>query len=373
MADPEALIEEAEEHYRRGRLAESAAAYDAVLALDPEHVEALEWRGEIAVQLDDYETAVESLAKARGLRGDDAFGEYTNLGLSYYELNRPHEAVETLWQAVSRVPGDIVSHSNLGKALYDLYAHGGEEEAVRIARAWLERFPEVPDARHIGPAIAGLEPPETANPAYVADIFNDYAPIFEEKLAELGYRAPALILQALEAELPPPGRALTVLDAGCGTGLCAPLLAPYAKRLEGADLSPGMLEKAKAKGLYDQLEQAELTAFLEARSGRYDLIVAADVLCYFGALDAVLAGFRTALVPGGRLGFSLERIPDEEAAPAAGYRLDQSGRYKHVPDYVTRALDTAGLSLLEAQEADLRSEYGVPVGGLVIVAAVPEG
>lgn len=373
MADPDRLIEEAEEHYRRGRLDAAAAAYQAVLDRDPDHLEALEWRGEIAVQQDDYETAVANLGKARRLRGDDSFSEYTNLGLSYYELNRPEEAVETLWQAVTRDPADLVSHSNLGKALYDLYAHGGEAEAVRIAGLWLQRFPDVPDARHIGPAIAGLDPPETANADYVADIFNDYAPIFEEKLAELGYRAPALILQALEPDLPPPSRSMTVLDAGCGTGLCAPLLAPYAKRLEGVDLSPGMLEKARGKGLYDALDQAELTAFLTARPDRYDLIVAADVLCYFGALDAVLAGFRKALVPGGRLGFSLERIPEGEEVPDLGYRLDQSGRYKHGPDYVSEALASAGLSLSDCSQADLRSEYGVPVGGLVVTAHASGG
>ncbi|MDW3204061.1 MAG: tetratricopeptide repeat protein [Alphaproteobacteria bacterium] len=370
MADLRRIIDEAEEHYRRGRLAAAADAYQRVLDQDPDNIEALEWRGEIAVQQDDYETAVETLGRARELRGDDAFAEYTNLGLSYYELNRPEEAVETLWMAVRRNASDLVSHSNLGKALYDLYANNGEEEAVRIAGEWMRRFPEVPDAQHIGPAISGLGLPKTASAAYVEDIFNDYAPIFDEKLAELGYRAPTLILQALEPHLPPPNRDLVVLDAGCGTGLCAPLLSPHAQHLDGVDLSPGMLEKARAKELYDSLEQQELTAYLNAAPERYDLIVAADVLCYFGDLADAMAAFETALVPTGRLGFSVERLLDDDQV-AGGYRLNQSGRYKHDPAYVSSILEEAGLILIDIAQEDLRSEYGIPVGGLIVTAAKP--
>ncbi len=370
MADLRRIIDEAEEHYRRGRLHEAAEAYQRVLERRPDDVEALEWRGEIAVQLDDYETAVEALGRARELRGDDSFTEYTNLGLSYYELNLPAEAVETLWQAVRRDATDLVSHSNLGKALYDLYANNGEEDAVRIAAEWMRRFPEVPDAQHIGPAISGQGLPKTASAAYVEDIFNDYAPIFDEKLAELGYRAPALILKALQPHLPPPNRDLVVLDAGCGTGLCAPLLSPLAQHLDGVDLSPKMLEKAKTKNLYDRLEKRELTAFLNDAPDTYDLIVAADVLCYFGDLAEAADGFRQALVPTGRLGFSVERLADDDAV-AGGYRLDQSGRYKHDEAYVARVLEEAGLILIDIAREDLRSEYGIPVGGLIVTAAKP--
>jgi len=364
------IIEDAEEHYRQGRLEDAVEAYEKAFILDPDNLEALEWRGELAVQLDDYERAVEVLARARELRGDEAFSEYTNLGLCFYELNQPEAAVEALWRAVRRDASDLVSHSNLGKSLYDLYANGSREEAVIIATEWLRRFPDVPDAQHIGAAISGLAVPETANAAYVEDIFNDYAAIFDEKLSELGYRAPNLILQALAPHLPPPGRNLIALDAGCGTGLCGPLLAPYCQRLDGVDLSPKMLEKAKSKQLYDRLSKAELTHFLNAAPEAYDMIVAADVLCYFGDLSAVADGFRTALVPTGRLGFSVERLDGPDPSDP-GYRLDQSGRYKHDPAYVEEVLEQAGLLVIDISHQDLRSEYGEPVGGLVVTAAKP--
>ncbi|NEU35571.1 methyltransferase, partial [bacterium LRH843] len=84
-------------------------------------------------------------------------------------------------------------------------------------------------------------------------------------------------------------------DAGCGTGLCGPLLAPYCQRLDGVDLSPKMLEKAKSKQLYDRLSKAELTAFLNNAPDMYDVIIAADVLCYFGDLSRAASGFLNAL------------------------------------------------------------------------------
>lgn len=368
MTPLESRIEEAEEHYRRGRLNEAAAAYDSALDLDPDHIGALEWRGEVAVQLEDYETAVDCLARARELRGDNAFSEYTNLGLSYYELNRPEEAVETLWKAIQHDPKDYVSHSNLGKALYDLHANADPAEAKRIATAWYERFPTLPDAQHIGAAISGLAKPKTANAAYVEDIFNDYAPIFDEKLIEeLGYQAPDLLTARMAAYFGSDAAGLTVLDAGCGTGLCGPLLRPFAERLDGVDLSPKMLEKAEEKGCYDELQKAELVACLVRRPGRYHAVMAADVLCYFGDLEKALAGFAKALKPGGWLGFTVERWPGDEP-----YNLDPSGRYKHSLAYLDRIMEQAALTCLAVEEDVLRSEYGEPVHGLIVTAAKPE-
>ena len=51
---------------------------------------------------------------------------------------------------------------------------------------------------------------------------------------------------------------LDVLDAGCGTGLCGALVAPFARRLLGVDLSEGMLAHAMEKSVYHELFKAKL-------------------------------------------------------------------------------------------------------------------
>ena len=114
-------------------------------------------------------------------------------------------------------------------------------------------------------ASTGRHVPRRASDAFVVRTFDDFAASFEAKLESLSYRAPALVADTLaDAGLVPDGR-LAVLDAGCGTGLCGPLLRPYASRLVGVDLSSGMLEHARHKQIYTDLAQAELTEFLTAR------------------------------------------------------------------------------------------------------------
>ena len=159
-------------------------------------------------------------------------------------------------------------------------------------------------------------------------------------------------------------KCLDVLDAGCGTGLCGPLVAPYARRLTGVDLSAGMLAQAREKHVYDELVQAELTEYLRHCLDAFDIIVSADTLAYFGVLDEVVAAAASALRVGGLLVFTLERLADESGAD---FRLELHGRYTHTRRYVERLLIGAGLSP-EIAFAELRMESAVPVAGLVIRA-----
>jgi predicted TPR repeat methyltransferase len=157
-----------------------------------------------------------------------------------------------------------------------------------------------------------------------------------------------------------------VLDAGCGTGLCGPLLRPYARHLAGVDLSAAMVAKAAERGDYDHLVVAELTAYLGACRHSYELIVSADTLVYFGELREVLAGMAHALVAGAWLAFSLE---SKESADDSPWQLSQSGRYVHGAAYVQQALDAAGLRLVSMTPATLRMNERQPVKGLIILAS----
>ena len=74
-------------------------------------------------------------------------------------------------------------------------------------------------------------------------LFDRYADTFEQSLSGLGYQGPVLIAKLLQASGFAPRKQLNILDAGCGTGLCAPALLPYAARLTGVDLSPAMVER----------------------------------------------------------------------------------------------------------------------------------
>ena len=161
---------------------------------------------------------------------------------------------------------------------------------------------------------------------------------------------------------------LEVLDAGCGTGLCGALVAPFARRLVGVDLSQGMLAHAKEKNVYHALIKAELTDYLRDNSEGFDLIVSADTLVYFGDLKGVMAAFAEALRPNGLLVFTLEQAVGGRAG--VDYCLELHGRYSHSQAYVERLLTFSGLKSKIVQ-AQLRTEAGAPVSGLVIRAAKP--
>src|SRR5205823_1798095 len=116
-------------------------------------------------------------------------------------------------------------------------------------------------------------------PSTMVALFDGYAEKFDEHLTgQLRYRCPELLHEAV-ARLNP-GAGLNVLDLGCGTGLCGPLFRPLAATLTGVDLSPGMIDKARRRGVYDRLDLEDLVTALRRAPGAVDLLLAADVLVY---------------------------------------------------------------------------------------------
>ena len=325
--DPDDLYEQADVHYYAGRLDDAEALYHRILEIDPIHQGALHSIGIVRYDQDDYAPAIRYFLKALDVD-----------------------------------PTDQYVHSNLGKALYGLHHAGSREDAVVVARQWAADYPDNPIAAHMVAAVTGKDMPDRANSAYVRKTFDEFAESFETKLEELEYRAPALIVDAMTPYFGKP-KNLHILDAGCGTGLCAPLLKPLAKRLDGIDLSGEMLAIAKKKKLYDRLDEGDLSATLAKRKKTYDGIVAADVLCYFGDLSDILDRFHASLKPGGLLGFSVQRNRGKTK-----YVLETSGRYCHGKGYVADILERNGFTVLSNKRETLRTEYGNPVEGRVLIA-----
>lgn len=329
--DPEELYEQADVHYYAGRLDEAEVLYHRILEIDPAHQGALHSIGIVRYDQDDYPPAIRYFLKALDVD-----------------------------------PTDQYVHSNLGKALYGLHHAGSREDAVVVARQWLADYPDNPIAAHMVAAVTGADMPDRANAAYVRKTFDEFADSFENKLEELEYRAPALIVEAMSRYFSR-SKGLHILDAGCGTGLCGPLLKPMAKRLDGIDLSGEMLAIAKKKKLYSRLDKGDLNALLVKKKQQYDAVIAADVLCYFGDLTEVLTGFHAALKPGGLLGFSVQQNRGK-----AKYLLESSGRYCHAKAYAANTLEALGFSVLVDSKEVLRTEYGNPVSGRVLVARKPD-
>jgi predicted TPR repeat methyltransferase len=228
--------------------------------------------------------------------------------------------------------------------------------------------PDNPVAQHQLAACLGEQVPERASNAYVEQVFDSFAGSFDAKLEMLHYRAPELVTQALAAAAGPAQASLDIVDAGCGTGLCGPLLKPWARHLAGCDLSEGMLRRAAPRQVYDALHKAELVHYLYTQPGRFDAVVSADTLCYFGDLHEAIAAAQRCLRPGGWLIFTVEALP--EGAKDL-HHLQGNGRYAHGQAHLQAAIAAAGLSCMSIQADVLRHEAGRPVAGWLVSAAKP--
>jgi predicted TPR repeat methyltransferase len=346
----------------QGRPAEAEAAYKRAIGLAPEHADALSNLGVVLKSQGKLEEAIERLEAAIRLQPRHA-GAHRNLVGALTRLGRLEEAVEAARRAVELGSDQSESFRNLSDALRRV---GRLEEAAKVVRAWLSIAPDHPIARHQLAAYLGENVPERASDGYITTTFDEFAATFDDVLSALDYRAPALIVEGMSAGKKASSGELEVLDAGCGTGLCGPLLRGYARRLIGVDLSPGMIARARERACYDLLITAELTSFLRDSRETFDLIASADTLVYIGNLAAFFTAAHDRLRPEGELVFTLEHAADLE--PGAGYRLEPTGRYSHSRAYLERALADAGLAPITVRPETPRKQLGKPVAGLLVCA-----
>jgi len=348
-----------------GRHADAEQSYRAVLEARPDFVQAHNNLGVVLRAQERLDEAAAAYRRAIELSPKFAQG-WINLGNVLKKSGDFNEALSCYRNAVLITPDNPDVYRSLARALV---SQQRDAEALEVYRQWEKIEPDNPVVQHHIAACQGAAAPERASDSYVQSVFDRFAGSFDEVLAKLGYCAPAMCGEMVAALLGPEAEArpaLHVLDAGCGTGLCGPLLKPYARRLEGVDLSAGMLAKAAERGGYDKLHEAELTAWLSSHPAAYDLVVSADTLCYFGALDAVIPAAGGSLRPGGHLVFTVEETVDSAAAPQ--FLLHAHGRYSHTEAYVRAMLAAGGLEMRELRRVTLRQEASKPVAGLLVGA-----
>jgi predicted TPR repeat methyltransferase len=274
-------------------------------------------------------------------------------------------AAEILAQAVIHAPAFVTAWFALGAIRDNL---GDRDGAVA---AWRKARDADPDDYHGARLqLARLGEDERApamTVSYVRRLFDQHAESFDATLTErLGYRGPAVLLEAVQRVASRPPRIGSMLDLGCGTGLCGAAFRPHVDWLVGVDVSPAMIAGARAKGLYDRLATLDLQQFLDAEAdarAQYHLIVAGDVFVYVSDLVPVAAAAARVLAPRGLFAFTVETHPGEGAV------LQQTLRYAHGAGHVRAAVAGAELDLLHLADATTRTERGSPVAGLVAVAS----
>lgn len=361
---PEALCNRGLALQEQDRHADALEDFGAALTERPAYAEALHGAAVSLLALDRPDDALQAFDRALRVQPDypEAWCGRATLLLRAQEAD---EALHSYGQAVRLRPG--YARAQLGSA-NALRALGRRDEAVAAYEAALACGADADTVAYLLASLGAAPAPQVSPAGYVAALFDQYAGRFDRHLVDvLRYRTPALLADLLARQAQRQG--LDIVDLGCGTGLCGPLLRPLARRLEGVDLSAGMLTQARELGVYDALTCAELTAFLRSAPARWDVLTAADVLVYVGALDGVFAAARAALRPGGLFVLSVETLAEEGSED---YALRPSGRYVHAPRYLQALAGQHGFTVRETVPCILREDSGSDVAGLLVALAARE-
>jgi predicted TPR repeat methyltransferase len=346
---------------KAGDAAAARATLKKSLEIDPNFARAVHGLAILEAQSGDLLAAEKLLRKSIELRSHFP-PAHRALAQVLKALGRQHEALEAAAQAVrlTRPPGGVAANapSFSGDFADD------RQSAVPLAIAALQRRLAVsPKAEMAHFALASkqrLAPPPIVPAKSVVELFNRYADRFDDHLqGKLSYRVPEMIGEIVAAL--PRGKPPDVLDLGCGTGLCGPHLRPLAGTLDGVDLAPLMIEKARQRGVYDALETDDLVAALNRSARRYDLLVAADVFVYIGDLAPAFEAATIALRPGGAFIFSVE------AGAGDRYTLQRNARFAHAKSYLDRLADIFGFAELSNARIVVRTEADQPVPGYLIL------
>ena len=380
------------ELHQQGRLAEAERLYRQILTATPGHFDSLHLLAVIKGQQDEFEAAAKLFDEALRINPHSAaalsnfgnvlqaLGRYSQ-ALAVYDrsltlrpdnpkalmhrgnvlrrLKRPDDALANYDRALRLQPGYADALVHRGGVLTDLGRH---EEAVAAYRQALACGGDAQRIRYSLACLGAEAMPRAAPVEYVKGLFDQYADAFDEHLVEtLEYQTPALLIGELRAFVTPSSNLLDVLDLGCGTGLCGPLLRPLARTLAGVDLSPKMLAKARERGGYDELVCAELAAYLAGQPQRFDVGIAADVFVYIGDLSEVFAGMYSVLRPGGLFGFSVE------AGGETDFTLQPTHRFAHSLVYLRRLASAHGFVVASVESRVIRKNGDTDVPGHLVV------
>jgi predicted TPR repeat methyltransferase len=201
----------------------------------------------------------------------------------------------------------------------------------------------------------------------IASGFDEQSETYDEKMLCSNYTAPRLLFAAIQEFLNGTSNRHAVLDAGCGTGLCGILFRTLAHQLDGVDVSYGMVEKARQRGLYDHLEIMDLIEYLNKSSSTYDLVISAGVLQFFSDMETLFAGVHKVLRNEGYFTFTVDKLDagnrKYEVSPRSG------AMYLHHPDYIRNAASATNFRVIKSNEIIDRNDMlqNRPVPGVLYV------
>lgn len=336
---------------QQGKIADAARVSAELVSVAPDLAEAHQFMGTIAARTGAAEIAAMSFERALSLK-PRSVDLHIALGQALLALRRPADALRVLDKARGLHPNNADIFRELGQAQLDI---GQPAAALKSFSRAVKLKPGDLYSSHMASALATSGTPNTG---YVADLFDSYAETFDAHLTgKLEYRVPETLAALLEEQSSLTG---PTLDVGCGTGLMAAALPEALRPIDGIDIAPKMVAKARERGIYRNLHAGDATSTLALEAdfaGPYGLIVSTDVFIYVGEISTLFAALVQRLAPGGILAFSIELNEGD------GVAIRSSGRFSHAPRYIRTLAETNGMTILAEKLHAIRLEREVPIPG----------
>ncbi|MBC3807647.1 tetratricopeptide repeat protein [Undibacterium seohonense] len=283
-----------------------------------------------------------------------------NQGMILAKLKRDQEALATFQRAIEIRPDFGNAYLQLGHLYRSTNKQAEAVQAYQNASHYLTDTALQEQLRYLLASLGQEAMPSAAPITYVKELFDQYAEHFDTHLQEhLAYRIPELLQDAVQGLIV--NKTLSSLDLGCGTGLCADYLRSISTSLIGVDVSENMLAKAAQRGDYSELVCDDIVHYLQREQRTFDLILAADVLVYFGDLGTVFDLVKRRLVQGGFFTFSVE------LSDTADIHLHSTQRYQHSRAYIDKMAQQFGFHVAHGEQHIGRHEAQIEVKSLIMV------
>lgn len=306
-------------YLKMGRLNDAKIHYIKALDLMPNDNQVLFNLGVISMQQGQIHAAIEFYLRA--LKLNPNFEVRNNLAVAYLTIKQSHSALMHFREALRLQPNNQSIHHIINILLKDKNLT--------------------------------LSPPE-----YIRSLFDAYADHYDAHvIQDLNYHIPIFIHQIIGATWHLTSNKWDILDLGCGTGLCGEQFKSHARSLIGVDIAEKMLAIAAKKNIYDALIHADILSFLNKQDPIFDIVLAGDVLVYYGDLSVYFSAVFRVLRPNGIFAFNAE------VGELKDYEITDSGRFSHRKDYLEQLIAESHFEILDYQKITMRTQNQLPVRG----------
>lgn len=321
------------------------------LILEPYHQEAFFNLGVAFLRLKNPEAALKYFLRLTQFTQD--FNVYYNLGVIYNDIHRTNDAIFYFKEALKLNEKNFACEVNLG-AIY--LKQQNYSMAIEHYNKALQLQPENAEIKYTVAALSQQQNQTAAPSEYLQNLFDNYAENYEEHLTLLEYQAPQFLYTVIVNMLNPLPNSLSILELGCGTGLCGEKIRDFANKLIGVDISNAMLDIAKQKNIYDELQQSTIERALPNYQNT-DLIIAIDTFPYIGDLTKIFSLCKKSLKKQGFFIFTVEKpINDEQIDKNSDFILQRTLRFTHNENYIETLTKKYNFSLILKTVLNIRKQ-----------------